>query len=315
MAERPLVVVVGPTASGKSTLAIALAQRFDGEIVSCDSVAVYREFEVGTAKPSAEERALVPHHLIDVAAPTDNFTAGDYSRAARTAIADISARGKLPIVAGGTGLYLRALLDGLFAGPPRSEELRERLRKRAEIRGSEYLHRILQRLDAPAAQNIHPNDASKLVRAIEVCLASREKMTEMWTRGRDPLVGYKVLKLGLSPERERLYERINRRAALMFECGLVDETRALLARYGDEHYAPALKSLGYRQVSMMLRGELVHAVAVNAVQQGHRNYAKRQLTWFRREEGLQWLEGFGEEPEIQRQAVDGVQSLLLEATR
>lgn len=303
MADHPLVVVVGPTASGKSTLAIALAQQFTGEIVSCDSVAVYREFEVGTAKPTAQERALIPHHLIDVAAPTENFTAGDYSRAARAAIADITSRGKLPIVAGGTGLYLRALLDGLFAGPPRSEELRERLRARVESRGSEYLHRILRRLDAQAAENIHPNDASKLVRAIEVCLAARQKMSEMWKRGRDPLMGYRTLKLGLNPEREQLYERINRRAAQMMESGLIDEARELTARYGDERNAPALKSLGYRQVSMLLRGELTPEAALLAVQQGHRNYAKRQLTWFRREEGMHWLNGFGADAEIQQQAV------------
>jgi tRNA dimethylallyltransferase len=313
MSEHPLVVVVGPTASGKTRLAISLAQRFNGEIVSCDSVAVYREFETGTAKPSASERALVPHHLIDVAAPTETFTAGDYSRAARTAIAEITARGRLPIVAGGSGLYLRALLEGLFAGPPRSEKLRNKLRERAQNRGAEHLHRILRRLDAKAAENIHPNDVSKLVRAIEVCLAARQKMTAMWQQGRDPLSGYRTLKLGLGPDREALYQRINRRAAEMLEHGLVDETRRLVERYHDERTAPALKSLGYRQVAMMLRGETTPEEMLVAVQQGHRNYAKRQLTWFRREAGIIWLEDFGESEAAQKRAAEMVQGFLLEA--
>ena len=310
MSEHPLVVVVGPTASGKTRLAISLAERFNGEIVSCDSVAVYREFETGTAKPSAIERALVPHHLIDVAAPTETFTAGDYSRAARAAIADITARGRLPIVAGGSGLYLRALLDGLFAGPPRSEELRERLRESAQVRGAEHLHRILRRLDAKAAENIHPNDVSKLVRAIEVCLAARQKMSAMWQQGRAPLTGYRMLKLGLGPDREALYQRINRRAAEMIEHGLVEETRRLVELYKDERNAPALKSLGYRQVSTMLRGEMTPEEMLVAVQQGHRNYAKRQLTWFRREEGIVWLEDFGESEAAQKRAGGLVEDFL-----
>jgi tRNA dimethylallyltransferase len=310
MSEHPLVVVVGPTASGKTRLAISLAERFNGEIVSCDSVAVYREFETGTAKPSARERALVPHHLIDVAAPTETFTAGDYSRAARAAIAEITARGRLPIVAGGSGLYLRALLEGLFAGPPRSEELRNKLRERAQSRGAEHLHRILRRLDAKAAESIHPNDVSKLVRAIEVCLAARQKMSAMWQQGRDPLTGYRTLKLGLSPDRELLYQRINLRAAEMLEHGLIDETRRLVELYQDERTAPALKSLGYRQVAMMLRGEITPEEMLVAVQQGHRNYAKRQLTWFRREEGIVWLDDFGGSVAAQKRAAEMVQDFL-----
>src|SRR5690348_9969100 len=172
--EPLLVVILGPTASGKSALAVALAQSFSGEIVSCDSVAVYRHFDIGTAKPTREQRAAVPHYLIDVAKPDGPFTAGEYSRQARAAIADIAKRGKLPIVVGGTGLYLRALLEGLFPGPQRSEELRERLRTRQ----STHLHRLLTKLDSKAAASIHPNDAPKLIRAIEVCLASRAKMSE-----------------------------------------------------------------------------------------------------------------------------------------
>jgi len=289
----PLVVIVGPTASGKTALSLALAERFSGEIVSCDSVAVYREFEIGTAKPSREDRARVPHHLIDVAAPEQTFTAGDYSRLARAAIAEITARGRLPIVGGGTGLYLRALLEGLFPGPPRSEDLRNRLRVRSAKKGPGHLHRILFRLDPAAAATIHANDEAKIVRAIEVCLAARTAMTELWKQGRDPLTGYRILRIGLNPNRPALYERINQRARRMFETGLVEETRALLERYGKAPVA-AFAALGYRQAIQYIHGELTLEEAISAAQQGHRNYAKRQLTWFRREPEINWFPDFGD---------------------
>ncbi|HVO81416.1 MAG TPA: tRNA (adenosine(37)-N6)-dimethylallyltransferase MiaA [Terriglobales bacterium] len=302
VAGKPLlVVVVGPTASGKTDLSLALAERFDGEIVNCDSVAMYREFAIGTAKPTPAERARVPHHLIDVVNPTEYITAGEYARRARGVLREIASREKLPIVVGGTGLYLRALLEGLFPGPGRSEDLRERLRGRARARGPGHLQRILRRLDPAAAQQVHANDTPKLIRAIEVCLASREKMTEMWKRGRDPLTGFHVLRLGLNPDRDRLYERINARAVRMFESGLVEETRELLEKYGEA--ARPLSSLGYKQVLQLLPGEIDYGTAVAAAQQAHRNYAKRQMTWFRREPGVRWLTGFGDEPEIQRQAM------------
>lgn len=302
-ADPLLVVVLGPTASGKSALAVALAQQFAGEIISCDSVAVYRSFEIGTAKPSPQQRALVPHHLLDVVEPDEAFTAGEYSWQGRAAIAEIARRGNLPIVVGGTGLYLRALLEGLFPGPQRSDELRERLRAQAEKRGSAHLHLLLARLDRAAAEKIHPNDTAKLIRAIEVCLASRSRMSELWKeRGRDPLTGYGVLRLGLNPERQRLYERINARAQQMFDDGLVEETKALLERYGKQKKVTALDSLGYRQAGLFLRGELSREEAIAAAQQGHRNYAKRQITWFRREPDVMWLEGFGDDPKIAREA-------------
>jgi tRNA dimethylallyltransferase len=298
-----LVVILGPTASGKTALAVALAQRFSGEIVSCDSVAVYRHFEIGTAKPSQKQRSLVPHHLLDVAEPDEPFTAGDYSRQARAAIAETSRRGKLPIVVGGTGLYLRALLEGLFPGPQRSEELRNRLRERAEGRGSAYLHRVLTRVDPRAASSIHPNDAAKLIRAIEVCLTSRSRMSDLWReRGRDPLLGYSILRIGLNPERQKLYDHINQRARQMFDDGLVEETKALVERYGGRKNVTALDSLGYRQAAQFLRGEFSREDAIAAAQQGHRNYAKRQMTWFRREPDVHWLEGFGDEAEITQEA-------------
>jgi len=296
-----LVVVLGPTASGKTALSLALAERFHGEIVNGDSVAMYREFDIGTAKPAASERARVSHHLLDCVAPTSHITAGEYARQARQVIEEIKARNHLPILVGGTGLYLRALLEGLFPGPQRSEELRERLRERAGSRGSAYLHRLLCRLDPAAAKKIHANDTPKLIRAIEVCLASRQKMTELWQQhGRDPLRGFRILRLGLDPDRQALYDRINRRAQEMFETGLIEEAQCLLEKYGDA--AGPLASLGYKQALQLLRGELTREQALQAAQQAHRNYAKRQLTWFRREREVHWLRGFGDETQIQQMA-------------
>jgi tRNA dimethylallyltransferase len=294
-AQLPLIVLLGPTASGKTALSLQLAQRFAGEIVSCDSVAVYREMEIGTAKPTRAERLQIPHHMIDVADPPEAFTAGDYSRQARAALANISSRGKLPIVTGGTGLYLRALIDGLFPAPPRSEEVRERLRSRHSRRAG-WLHRILTRLDPEAARLIHANDTPKLVRAIEVCLAARQPITQAWQAGRDALKGYRVVRIGLNPDRKALYSRINPRAAAMFESGLVEETRQLVAKYGDS--IRPLTSLGYRQALAALRGEMTPAEAIASAQQGHRHYAKRQMTWFRREPEVCWLDGFGDEERI-----------------
>jgi tRNA dimethylallyltransferase len=299
-APEPLaILLLGPTGSGKTALSLALGERFGGEIVSCDSVAVYRGMDLGTAKPSRKERELLPHHLIDVANPDQPFTAGEYSRQARAAMREIAGRGRLPIVTGGTGLYLRALTEGLFAGPERQEGLRERLRSSGQKRGSAWLHRLLQRLDPASAARIHANDTAKLIRAIEVCLAARKPMSLVLAR--DPLTGFRLLRIGLNPPRKALYERLNQRASAMFEAGLVEETRTLLERYGP---VKALDSLGYRQAVAVLNGiaSLPHAVA--AAQQGHRNYAKRQLTWFRREPEVVWIEGFGDQPETLRAAAD-----------
>lgn len=301
MPDPLLVAIVGPTASGKTALSLALASRFSGEIVNCDSVALYREFEIGTAKPTLEERARAPHHLLDIAAPTEHVTAGDYARLARETLADIKRRDRLPIIVGGTGLYLRALLEGLFAGPQRSEELRTRLRSRTP----ERLHRLLARLDPAAARAIHVNDVPKIIRALEVCLSSGRRMTDLWQQGREPLRGFRILRLGLDPARDALYQRINHRARRMFDLGLVEETRALLARYGDA--ARPLGSTGYKQVVQHLRGELDLDSAIAAAQQAHRNYAKRQATWFRREPGVHWLAGFGDDAVIQSEAITMVE--------
>jgi len=306
-----LVVVLGPTASGKTALALALARRFGGEIVNCDSVAMYREFEIGTAKPLRAERAEVPHYLIDCVDARTDVTAGEYSREARKALREIAEHGHLPIVSGGTGLYLRALLDGLFAGPLRSEELRVRLRQRVDEKGADYLHRILERLDPAASERIHANDVPKVIRAIEVCLAAKQPMTQLWQEGREPLRGFRIVRLGLNPDRAALYARINERAARMFGEGLIDETRTLLQRYGPA--ARPLSSLGYKQALQFLRGDLDAEAALRAAQQAHRNYAKRQMTWFRREPDVRWLAGFGDDAAIQGEATALVEGNLRRA--
>lgn len=298
------VIVLGPTGSGKTALSLALAERFNGEIVSCDSVAVYRGMELGTAKPTPEERARIPHHLIDVTTPDQPFTAGEYSRQARAALRDIAARSRLPIVTGGTGLYLRALTEGLFPGPPRQQQLRTRLARSQTRHGEAWLHRVLRRLDSASAARIHSNDTPKLIRAIEVCLAARTPMSQVLATpntARDPLTGFRILRIGLNPPRKLLYHRLNQRAAAMFAAGLVDETRSLLERYG---HVKALDSLGYRQALAVHAGTLSLEAGIEAAQQGHRNYAKRQLTWFRREPEVRWLELFGDDPETLRAAAE-----------
>lgn len=294
------MVILGPTASGKTALSLSLAAEFRGEIVNCDSVAIYREFSIGTAKPTPEERARARHHLFDAVEPTAFTTAGEYARRARAVLLEIVERGALPIVVGGTGLYLRALLEGLFPAPERSEELRARLRSMAGRKSPAYLHRILERLDPSAASSIHPNDVPKAIRAIEVCLHSRRPMTEQWALGRDPLRGFRILRLGLDPARPQLYQRIDRRVRDMFDRGLIEETRELRSKYGES--GRPLSAIGYKQVVQLLEGELDRDQAISRVQQAHRNYAKRQMTWFRREPDVDWFPGFGDDPEIQAQA-------------
>lgn len=311
--QHPLIVILGPTGSGKTALSLAVAAQVQAgaEIISCDSVAVYRGFEIGTAKPSREERARVPHHMIDVATPDQPLTAGDYARMARTALDEARQRGRVPIVVGGTGLYLRALLDGLFAGPPRSAELRERLRASASQHGPGHLHQMLAHLDLESAARIHANDEAKLIRALEVCLTAGEPMSRMFEKGRDALTGFNILRIGLDPPRTALYERLNQRCEHMFRAGLVEETKSLLERYGASDVpSHPLQSLGYRQAAQYLRGELTLDEAIAAAQQGHRNYAKRQLTWFRREPEVRWLKGFGDEPAVQAEAESLVKGFL-----
>jgi tRNA dimethylallyltransferase len=327
------VLLLGPTGSGKTALSLALGEQFGGEIVSCDSVAVYRGMDLGTAKPSKEEQARLPHHLIDVADPDQPFTAGEYSRQSRAALREIVERGRLPIVTGGTGLYLRALTEGLFAAPQRHDELRKRLESSRVKHGAAWLHRLLLRLDPASAKRIHSNDAAKLMRAIEVCLTARQPLSQILEdreQARDPLTGFRLLRIGLNPPRqalppgkglpptheglrvglpprEGLYARLNQRCAAIFAAGLVEETRGLLDRFGP---VKALDSLGYRQAQSLLNGEMSLPQAVAAAQQGHRNYAKRQLTWFRREPEVHWIADFGDEPETLRLAAELIQKNL-----
>jgi tRNA dimethylallyltransferase len=303
-----LVAILGPTGSGKTRLSLELATRFQGEIVNCDSMAMYREFRIGTAKPTPEEQARAPHHLFDVIDPTNYTTAGEYARQAREAIRDISTRGALPIVVGGTGLYLRALIDGLFPGPTRSEMLREKLRGRADEKGPQHLHQILQRLDKAAASRIHANDVPKVIRAIEVCLTARRPMSEQWEQSRNALEGFRILRIGLDPDRKQLYDRINKRVQNMFAAGLIEETRHLFRKYGET--ARPLRSIGYKQVVQLIKRELDREGAIRAVQQAHRNYAKRQMTWFRREPEVKWLVEFGDQVRVIEQA----KSLIAESS-
>jgi tRNA dimethylallyltransferase len=298
-----LLAIVGPTAAGKSTLALELAERLNGEVVNYDSVQLYRGFDVGSGKLPAAARRGIAHHLLDCLNPADVFTAGDYRRAALQVLADLRERGKLPIFAGGTGLYLRALLVGLFEGPVRSEALRARLRRSSERRGREHLHRLLARLDPGAASRIQPRDAQKLIRAVEVCILAREPLSAMHARGRAGLAGYSVVKIGLNPPRAQLYERINRRVEQMFRAGLMEETQKLLD-HPDAARIKSLGALGYRQACAVLQGKSTRQEAVSMTQAETRHYAKRQLTWFRREDDIIWFEGFGDDPQVQHRIME-----------
>ena len=309
LSRYPLVVILGPTASGKSELALSVAERYDGEVINYDSVQVYRHFNVGTAKLSLTERRGIPHHLIDVVEPEELFTAGDYARQAREALSRVRANGRLPVLAGGTGFYLRALLEGLFQGPQRDEVLRRRLEWRADVKPAGYLHRLLRRLDAASAQRIHPNDAPKLIRAIEVCLRAQAPMSSLWQKGREALAGYDVLRIGLAPPREELYERIRRRAENMFSEGLVDEVERLLAK-GFSRRARAFGSLGYKQALDYVDGKLPLDQAIDMTGKLTRRFAKRQQTWFRREPEVHWLEGFGDDPAVQEKALARLEKRL-----
>jgi tRNA dimethylallyltransferase len=303
-----LVAVGGPTGSGKSDLALLLAEKFNGEIINCDSLQVYRHFDIGTAKLPPAERRGIPHHLIDILDPDQLCTAGEYARLARNSIAEISARGRLPILAGGTGFYLRTLLEGLFEGPVRDQPLRDRLAAR-EARRAGSLHRLLKRFDSTAAGKIHANDVPKVTRALEICLLTRQPVSRLFQQGRDALTGYRTLKLGLLPDREVLNPKLDERCAWMFEHGLVEEVKCILAL----GYAPECKpfeSHGYKQAMQLIRGELSARDAIFYAQRNTRHYAKRQITWFRRERELQWLKGFGDEPGIREAALAGVAEFL-----
>lgn len=296
-----LVVILGPTASGKSSLGIFLAQTFSGEVVACDSTQLFRGFDIGTAKPSRTERQGVPHHLLDVLDPSEPSTAGGYRERALAVLADLRGRNKLPILTVGTGLYLRALLEGLADLPERSEEIRQRLRASAAQHGSGHLHRMLEHLDPAAARQIAAPDEQKLIRAIEICLLSGKPLTEVHRAGRTPLTGWRILKIGLEPPREALYERIHKRTEAMLAAGWLDEVRRLVAVDLLENAKP-FQFIGYRELRAHLRAEVTLVTAREAIQQGTRQYAKRQITWFRREASVHWLQGFGDDAQIQAEA-------------
>jgi tRNA dimethylallyltransferase len=302
--QAPLVIVAGSTGSGKSDLALSLAETFHGEIVNCDSLQLYRYLNVGTAKTPESERRGIPHHLLDVINPDEVFTAGGYARIARKVIAEISERGKLPIVVGGTGFYLRALLEGLFQGPERNTDLRIRLARRPES-----LHKLLNRFDPAAAVRIHQNDTQKLIRALEVCLQTRQPITSLHAQGRDALEGFRPIKLGLDPPRLELVDRLNLRCARMFESGLMEEVREVIAR-GYPPSSKAFESIGYREAILHLNGSLTFEQAIIDTQTATRQYAKRQRTWFRREPGIVWLPNFGNLPQTLETAISHIQNHL-----
>jgi tRNA dimethylallyltransferase len=307
--ELPLVAIVGPTASGKSTLGVWLAERLGGEVIACDSTQLYRGFDIGTAKPSREEQRGVPHHLLDVLDGTQEATAGGYRERAISALDDLRARKKLPILTVGTGLYLRALLEGLADVPQRSEELRERLRASAAEHGPGHLHRVLKKMDAQSAAKIAPADEQKLIRAIEVCLLTKKPLSELHRSGRKPLEGWRAVKIGLAPEREKLYERVHARTEAMLEKGWLEEVKKLMDG-GVPENAKGFDFIGYRELRAVLRGEMSIEEARAAIQQATRRYAKRQMTWFRRESGVEWLDGFGDEERVQTLALEKVRANL-----
>jgi len=293
----PLVAIVGPTASGKSSLAVALARKLNGDVLACDSTQVYRGFDIGTSKPTAEERSGVTHHLLDLVDPTFPFTAGEYRARAVTVLEDLSKRGRLPILTVGTGLYFRALLEGLADAPARSEELRARLEAGADAHSLQYLHRVLRRLDPEAALRIGSRDRPKMIRAIEVCLLTGRSITEIHRSGRTPLEGYRPIKIGLQPPRAVLYDRIERRTRTMLDRGWLDEVAGLV-RKGVPQNSKPFDFIGYSELRAHLDGTVTFAAATKAIAQATRRYAKRQLTWFRKEPLVHWLPGFGDDPAI-----------------
>jgi tRNA dimethylallyltransferase len=303
----PLVAVVGPTASGKSALGVWLAERLGGEVVACDSTQLYRGFDIGTVKPRASERGGVPHHLIDVLGPNEEATAGGYRQLALSVLAELRQHGRLPVFTVGTGLYLRALLEGLADVPQRSEELRARLRASAEEHSTGYLHRLLKRLDPEAAGKIAPADEQKLLRAIEVCVLARKPISEVHRAGRFPLEGWRVLKVGLMPPREKLIERIHARTEAMLEQGWIEEVQALLASGLSEDAKP-FDFIGYRELRAVLHEKMTLADAREAIRQATRRYAKRQITWFRKEPGVQWFSGFGDDACVQASIIEWLKS-------
>ena len=287
-----------------------LAAHFRGEIINYDSVQIFRGFDIGSAKPSAEERTRVPHHLIDVRDPTETFTAGDYQREARKMCGEIRDRGNTPILVGGTGLYLKALTDGLFSGPQRSAMWRSRLEAIAEKKGRERLHVILRRLDPTAAERIMPRDKPKIIRALEVRLETGRPLTQhLAEKPRDPLTGFDVHFIGLNPPREELYRRIDERVVKMFKAGLINEVRTLLDQ-GVPRSAKPLEAIGYSQAIDYIDSRYRRDETIRIIQRDTRRYAKRQLTWFRRQSNVKWFDGPGDSENTKQAVHQLVQQLV-----
>jgi tRNA dimethylallyltransferase len=291
-----VVAIVGPTATGKTALGVALAQRFNGEVISCDSTAVYRGLDIGTDKPTLEERQGVPHHLIDVVAPTETYSAARYAQDAAAAARDITARGRLPILVGGTGFYYRALVRGLFPGPAGDAALRARIDRIAERRGVEYLHRWLSRIDPDSALRIQPRDRKRLQRALEVYLLTGKPLTAHFAETRSPLAGWSVLTLGLRDPRQDLETRVAHRVDAQFRRGVVQEVEALIAS-GVPETAHAFTGLVYRQVMDLRRGIRNEADTRALIVRENMRYARRQVMWFRAEPDVVWHDGVGTDPE------------------
>jgi tRNA dimethylallyltransferase len=301
-----LLAVLGPTATGKSALAIALARRVDGEIINCDSTAVYRGFDIGTDKVPLAEQGGIPHHLIDVVEPTAEYTAADYARDASRVVREVHARGRTPIVVGGTGFYFRALTRGLFPGPGKSEHLREKLGRIANRRGAVFLWRMVRRLDPPSAERILPGDRKRLVRALEVYFQTGKPLTAHFADTVSPLGPEVVVTaVALRMDPSRLAERLARRVDAQFKAGLLDEVRGLLAR-GVPPTARPFGGLVYRQVMDYLCGVRSLDATRDLIVQENRRYARRQLIWFRKEPNLMWFEGPGEVSDVQARVLGGL---------
>jgi len=300
-AGHPLVAILGPTGSGKSSLGLKLAQSIGGEIVNCDSMQTIRQLDIGTAKPSQAEMALVPHHLYNVIDLDEFYSAGVYMKDARRVCSEVAARGKIPLVVGGTGLYLRALLKGIFQGPGKKPGLRGRLNEISRRRGTEFLHRMLARKDPDSAARIQANDLVRIVRALEINLITGGSISEL-QKEHVPLAGYSVVKIGLNLPREELYDRINRRVERMFDAGFVKETeRLLLAGFSPD--SKGFEALGYRHAVAVIQGELSLEESIELTQRETRRYSKRQMTWFRKEENVHWISLPGEAPAAEPEAL------------
>lgn len=284
-----ILIILGPTAVGKSRLGIALAKKFSGEIINADSMQAYKGLDIGTAKVPFENRQGIMHHLLDIIEPDERFSAGRFMRLAEAAIDAIVKRDNLPIIIGGTGLYIRALLKGLFSSPPRNKTLSQRLAQIAEKKGTNYLHRMLMKFDAESARRIAPNDRQRLIRALEIYIVTKKPLSHFIKEAPFSIDRYHAIKIGLTMPREKLYQRIEERVEKMLKEGWVEEVQGLLAKgYSPEYHA--FKALGYREILRYIKGEISLEETINLIKKNTRRYAKRQMTWFKKEDHIFWFD-------------------------